>query len=172
MGYTGAMTELPSTAVMPEHVKALADAFPPGAVVPAVKLHARYAQMMEAQGFQVPHPTMLGHALRRADWIRKRVRKSVDGRIQERACWVIPGTAGPSEQDGQVYDALQSLGGGIHPNALIWSRYTAMAREQGWRDTLAEKDLARWLTRKGFIRMRDKGKDCRFVDPTRVAARA
>lgn len=155
-----------------EDVVALREQFQPGEVVPSVKLYARYEALMIAAGRPVEHQTSLGHALRRADWTRKRVRKSVGSKIQETASWVIPGKPALSEGDAHVYDALDALGEGIHPNLTIFAKYQELARREGWSSTLDLNGLQRWLTRKGFVRLRDKGKACRYVAAERVAARA
>jgi hypothetical protein len=141
--------------------------FKPGSVHPAKLFFTMYVGLMEADGRPVAHQTALGHALRRAGFVRHRARRRVNGRQEETCSWIVPGGPPANQEDERMGHVLRSLGPGVHANRLIWDRYSDLAREHGWTWAMGEIDLARWLTKHNFVRLRDNG-GSRFVPPEKI----
>lgn len=160
--------------VTSEDVAEVQAQFRPGSVVSASRLYEVLSRLMHDQRRPLAHQVAFGHALRREGWDRQRIRRRVNGKQEEYAGWHVPGRSPVIEQDEQMMETLRTLGGGIHSEELIWTRYRELIEANGWRWTLSETDVKRWLTRKVFVRMggqgQDKGKKCRFVAPERLTS--
>lgn len=165
------MSEEQIGVVTPQDVAEIQKGYAAGTVVSASTLYGVLSKMMGEQRRPLAHQTAFGHALRREGWVRHRVRRRFAGRPTEISAWIVPGPRALDDESAHVYDALTRMGGGIHPNLAIFEAYQELAREEGWAASLDFNGLQRWLTKKGFVRMTEKGKPSRFVDPTRVAAR-
>jgi hypothetical protein len=137
----------------------------PGSVHPATLFFTLYVRLMEADRRPIAHRTSLGHALRRAGFIHHRARRRIKGVQEEIASWVVPGAPPVDEEGDRMGHVLRSLGPGIHSNALIWQRYTDLAREHGWAWTMSERQLSFWLTKHHFVKQPGK---MRFVPPEKI----
>ena len=158
--------DIEQVAVVTDHdVERIRVQLKPGSVHPATLFFTLYVRLMEADRRPIAHRTALGHALKRAGFVHHRVRRRVKGKQEETASWVVPGAPPVDEEDRRMGQVLRSLGPGIHPNALIWQRYSDLARENGWAWAMGERQLAHWLTKHNFVRQPNK---TRFVPPEKI----
>lgn len=149
--------------VTDDDVESIREKFMPGSTQTVASIYTVYVRLMESQRRPIAHRTSLGHALRRASWTRVRLRKRVAGKPTEESAWAVPGAPNPNEDHDNVMTVLGDLGEGEHPSATIFQRYGELGRRYGWRGMMSETQLARMLTKMGYIRTTKRGVPCRIV---------
>lgn len=157
------MTDAPLVSY--EDVEALRVVLRPGETVLSRLLYPRYVAVMKAAGKAPASQVALGRALARAGWGSKLVRKSKGSRGKQRQtgfrAWTVPGARPFTQQDERMAIALRATldyrTAPFIPSTLIQSTYESMARRHGWRDTMRQSQVTRWLNEHGFPEMRHGG---------------
>lgn len=140
-------------------VSSLQRTYRPGAAVSSPDVFEAYVKMMQASGRTPASRQALGRALTRAGWTRKllRKRRGPQGKqvvVKLTSAWVVPGSAPIYEEDDRMAATLRVALDGREqayiPSRTIWETYQQMARQHGWRWTLGQSGVSRWLRDHGF----------------------